>query len=300
MDKLTALRVFHAIAEQGSFVAAAERLAISPAMASKHIGALERELGTRLMQRTTRRLTLTEAGQDYAQRAAIILAQLEEAAAAAMQQGQEARGTLRLAAPLSFGMRHLGPWLEQLQQQHPQLRLELELSDRQVDLVEEGFDLALRISTQPLSGGLIARPLATLDTLVCAAPDYLARHGSPQHPQQLGSHACLRYRQQQSQAVWQFRHGGEALQVAVSGPLEANNGDVLVDAACAGMGIVYQPRFLLAAALARGQLQPLLPGYQTLQAEVYAVYPARRYLPMKVQVLLQCLQQQLSQPPGAF
>ncbi|MDC7700739.1 LysR family transcriptional regulator [Vogesella indigofera] len=301
MDKLVALRVFHSIHDSGSFVAAAARLEMSTAMVSKYLGALEQELGTRLIQRTTRRLAFTEAGLDYARRTALVLAQLEEADAAAMQQSVEARGTLRMAAPLSFGMRYLGEWLAELRCRHPLLQVELELSDRQVDLVEDGFDLALRISTQPLGGGLIARPLGRIDMLLCAAPSYLAANPAPQTPADLARHSCLRYQQGNQPQVWRFWHGDEEIAVAVDGPLQSNNGDVLVSAAVAGMGILLQPRFLLEDALQRGQLQPLLSDYRTRSAEVYVVYPARRYLPMKVRVLIELLQDMLARlaPPAA-
>jgi len=294
MDKLVALRVFHTIHEAGSFVAAAGKLDMSTAMVSKYVGALEQELGTRLIQRTTRRLAFTEAGQDYARRAALILAQLEEADAAAMQQSLEARGTLRMAAPLSFGMRYLGRWLAELRQRQPQLKVELELSDRQVDLLEDGFDLALRISTQPLGGGLIARPLGRIPLLLAASPAYLAANGTPQTPQDLASHCCLRYQQGSHPQSWRFWQGGQEIAVEVNGALQANNGDVLVQAAIAGMGILYQPQFLLEDALQCGQLQTLLPDYTTRCADIYVVYPARRYLPMKVRVLIELLQDMLA------
>lgn len=299
MDKLTALRVFCSISECGSFVGAAQRLGLSTAMVSKHITALERELQTRLIQRTTRRLTLTEAGQDYARRASHILSQLAEADALASQQSVSASGTLRLAAPLSFGMRYLGQWLALLRQRQPLLEVELALSDRQVDLVEEGFDLALRISTRPLAGALVARQLASIDMVLCAAPAYLAANPAPQTPQELERHACLRYSQEQAatQALWLFERDGQAYPVSVHGALTANNGDVLVNAAVAGMGVIYQPRFLLETQLARGELLPLLPDYRTQRAEVYAVYPARRYLPLKVRLLIELLQEMLAQPP---
>lgn len=295
MDKLVALRVLQAIHDSGSFVAAANRLGMSTAMVSKHVTALEQTLGTRLIQRTTRRLTFTGPGQDYLQRTAQALAQLDEADAAAMQQSIVARGSLRLAAPLSFGMRYLGDWLATLHHDHSQLQVELELSDRQIDLLEDGIDLALRISTVPLSGGLIARPLASLPMAVAAAPAYLARHGTPLTPHDLSRHACLRYQQGGQPQVWAFGHGEERQAIEVSGPLVSNNGDVLVAAAEAGMGIVYQPAFLLAPAMAAGRLQALFSAHTLLTAELYALYPARRYLPMKVRVLIELLQAQAAQ-----
>jgi DNA-binding transcriptional LysR family regulator len=296
MDRLDSLQVFQAIVEAGSFVGAAQRLDMSSAMVSKHLAALEKHLGCRLIQRTTRRMTLTEAGQDYSRRIGPILAQLEEADAMAQQQSVQVSGRLRLSAPLSFGMRFLGRWLAQLHASHPQLDIELVLSDEQVDLVESGFDLALRISTQPLAGHLVARPLGEIAMVVCAAPAYLARHGTPRTLAELAGHACLRYSLQQPPQFWQFGDGQAVQQQAVDGPLLANNGDVLVDAAIAGMGIAYQPDFLVAQALHSGQLCRIQLDAPPQPARVYAVYPARRYLPQKVQFALALLQQMLQQP----
>lgn len=294
MDRLTALQVFQAIVDAGSFVGAAQRLGMSSAMVSKQLAALEKHLGCRLIQRTTRRMTLTEAGQDYSRRIGPILAQLDEADALAQQQSVSVHGKLRMSAPLSFGMRFLGSWMAQLHTSHPQLEIELVLSDEQVDLVEAGFDLALRISTQPLAGHLVARPLGQLAMHVCAAPSYLAAHGTPRTLAELAGHACLRYSLQQTHSSWLFGHGSQLRQVTVHGPLTANNGDVLVDAAIAGMGIAYQPDFLVNAALADGRLQALTLDVAPQYAGIYAVYPARRYLPQKVQLTLQLLQQQLA------
>lgn len=296
MDRLTSLRVFQTISETGSFSAAAERLGLSAAMASKHVHALEQQLGTRLLQRTTRRVSLTEAGQDYARRIVLVLAQLEEADAAAMQQSVDIRGRVRLSAPISFGMRVLGGWLAGLAVRYPQLEVELELSDRQVDLIDEGFDLALRITTTPLADGIVARPLARFDLLLCASPAYLEQAGTPQVPADLSQHACLRYSLYPQQGTdWRFRLAdGSECRVPVSGPLTANNGDVLVQAACAGMGIIYQPRFLLETHLQQGTLRLLFDSLPARQAEVYAVYPARRHLPARVRVLVEHLRERLA------
>lgn len=297
MDRLAALQVFQAIVEAGSFVGAAQRLDMSGAMVSKQLAALEKHLGCRLIQRTTRRMTLTEAGQDYSRRIGPILAQLEEADALAQQQSVSVHGKLRMSAPLSFGMRFLGGWMARLHASHPQLEIELMLSDEQVDLVEAGFDLALRISTQPLPGQLVARPLGEIAMVLCAAPAYLARHGTPRTLAELANHACLRYSLQQTQQFWQFGDGQTLRQQAVDGPLLANNGDVLASAAIAGMGIAYQPEFLLADALQDGRLQRIALDVSPLAAQVYAVYPARRYLPQKVQLTLSLLQTMLQSPP---
>lgn len=294
MDRLDSLRVFQAIVDAGSLVGAAERLDLSSAMVSKHLAGLEKHLGCRLIQRTTRRMALTEAGEEYHRRVAVILAQLEEADAMAQQQSVSIGGRLRLSAPLSFGMRFLGQWLAALHASHPQLDIELVLSDEQVDLVEAGFDLALRISTQALAGHLVARPLGQIAMHVCAAPAYLAKYGTPRTIDELSRHACLRYSLQQTQASWRFGQGSQLREVTVHGPLTANNGDVLVDAAIAGMGIAYQPDFLVGSALADGRLQALALDTPPQYAAVYAVYPARRYLPQKVQLTLDLLQQGLT------
>jgi len=243
----------------------------------------------RLMHRTTRRLSLTEAGETYLAQAGGLLAELEDLDALLSQGASKASGRVRVTAPVSFGMRFLGRAIAGFQRQHPQVEVELSLNDRKVDLVEEGFDLAIRVSNLADSS-LIARPLAKVRDRLCAAPDYLLRHGVPQHPDDLTRHDCLIYTLTSQPTLWEYQGpDGDTGRVRVKGSLRANNGDILTDAAIQGMGIIRQPEFLLRQALEDGRLQAILPDYQWLCLDVSAVYPVRRHVPGKVRVFVDYL-----------
>ena len=286
MDRFSEIRAFVTVAEQGSFAAAADRLDLSRAMVTKLVSALETRLGVRLMHRTTRRLSLTEAGETYLAQAGSLLAELEDLDALLSQGASKASGRLRVTAPVSFGMRFLGSAIAGFQRQHPQVEVELSLNDRKVDLVEEGFDLAIRVSNLADSS-LIARPLAKVRDRLCAAPDYLLRRGVPQHPDELAGHDCLLYTLTSQPTQWEYQApDGSSGRVKVKGGLRANNGDILTNAAIQGMGIIRQPEFLLQQALADGRLQVILPDYQWLCLDVSAVYPVRRHVPGKVRVFV--------------
>ncbi|MCW3480825.1 LysR family transcriptional regulator [Neisseriaceae bacterium JH1-16] len=294
MDLVNAMRVFHAVADSGSFTAATERLQLSRGMATKYVNWLERHLGTRLLQRTTRRLALTEAGRDYLARVAVILAQIDEAEAAASQTSVEPAGRLRINAPLAFGVRHLGSLLAEFRQRYPQVTVELELTDRRIDMLEEGVDLALRISDAPADSTLVARPLAPIRVVVCAAPGYLATHGTPATPEGLARHECLLYTLSQPADRWTF---GPERVVTVQGGLSANNGDVLLDAARQGLGIIRQPTFLVGDDLASGRLIEILADYPLPPLQLYALYPHRQHLPRKVRVLVEFLEAAFAAAP---
>lgn len=291
MDRFSEIRAFVAVAELGSFVAAAERLELSRAMVTKLVAALENRLGARLMHRTTRKLSLTEAGETYLAQAGSLLAELDELDARLSHGASEPVGRLRLSAPVSFGMRYLGAIIGGFHQRHPRIEVELNLNDRRVDLVEEGFDLALRVSNLTDST-LVARRLAQIRDLVAASPDYLARHGTPRHPAELAEHQCLLYALTAQPNIWDYRgpDGGQD-KVRVKGALRANNGDVLTDAAVHGMGIVLQPRFLLEKALADGSLVPVLQEYDWHCLDLSVVYPVRRHVPGKVRVFVEYLEE---------
>lgn len=289
MDRFSEIRAFITVAEQGSFAAAADRLDLSRAMVTKLVSALEARLGVRLMHRTTRRLSLTEAGETYLAQGGALLAELEELDALLSQGASKASGRLRVTAPVSFGMRFLGRAIAGFQRLHPQVEVELSLNDRKVDLVEEGFDLAIRVSNLADST-LIARPLAKVRDRLCAAPDYLLRHGVPQHPDELAGHDCLIYTLISQPTLWEYQGpDGSAGRVRVKGSLRANNGDILTDAAIQGLGITRQPEFLLQQALASGQLQTILDDYHWVCLDVSAVYPVRRHVPGKVRVFVDYL-----------
>lgn len=287
MDRVTGMQVFAKAAGLGSLSAAARTLGMSQTMATKHVAAIEDRLGVKLLHRTTRRLTLTEAGRTYLEQVERILDDIDEAEALATLETAHVRGTLRLNAPLSFAVRRLAPLLPGFSRKHPELSIDLGLSDRFVDLIEEGWDLAIRIGSLK-SSSLIARRLAPCPMAVCASPDYLARNGQPRTVADLAHHNCLGYTLSQTLGVgrWPFGPGGK-VKVHVSGNMQANNGDVLVLAAVAGQGIVYQPRFLVEREIAAGALVPLDLDHPPVDLDgIYAVYPAGRRPPAKLRAAI--------------
>ncbi|MCG6658828.1 LysR family transcriptional regulator [Halomonas campisalis] len=293
MNLLDAITAFVRVAELGSYTRAAEALDLSRTRLSRQVMALEEHLGVRLLQRTTRRLHLTEAGERYLARAQGILQALEEAEIEVGRGSSEIRGRLRINGPMSFGVRHLAPQVARFMVEHPALEVRLDLNDRRVDLLEEGYDLAIRIGSLPDSS-LVARRLARCRLLLCASPGYLAKHGAPRDLDDLEKHQCLRYRTGLGSGDWQF--GGRGL--AVRGPLESNNGDVLTHAAEAGLGIVQQPSFLITDSLLSGRLVPLLTEEAPLFLDIHGIYPARRHLPAKVERFLDWLAATWGEPPS--
>ena len=286
MEKLSDVAVFVQVVGSGSFTAAAEALGLSKAVVSKYVSRLEDRLGARLLHRTTRRLSLTEVGAAFHDRARQALEAIDEAEQEVSRLQGEPRGTLRLNAPMSFGILHIAPALPGLLARHPGLAVELNLDDRQVDLVAGGYDLAVRIAELPDST-LVARRLAPCRHVVCAAPAYLARHGTPAVPGDLAGHNCLAYRYQDSPREWRFRTPeGRYVAVPVRGDLNANSGLALREAALAGLGIILTPTFTVGDALREGRLVALLPGHATLETAVYAVYPERRHLSPKVHAFI--------------
>lgn len=288
MDLFTALRTFVAVVDKGSFAAAALSLRMSRAMATKHVADLEAHLNAKLLHRTTRRLSLTETGADFVRRSQEILDLLDEAEGTARATTAQPSGVLRVSAPMSFGILHLAAAVCAYQQAFPAVTVELSLNDRLVDLVEEGFDLALRIATLKDSS-LKARFLAPSRIVVAASPAYITRHGRPDHPAALKEHACLLYTYAVARDVWQFERDGSVVAVKVAGPLHSNNGDVLMRAAIDGMGIVNLPTFIVSGALRSGALQLVLPDWRLAQLGIYAVWPPSRHLSAKVRTFIDCL-----------
>src|SRR5262245_50224701 len=261
MDRLAGLAAFSEVVQAQSFSGAARRLGISKAAISKHVARLEERLGARLLQRTTRRLSLTEIGLAFHERCVRILAEAEEAERAVHSLGMAVRGTLKVSVGVSFGVAHVAPLVPEFQARHPDLRLEMQFNDRQVDLIEEGFDLALRIAQMPDSS-LIARRLAPITRVVCAAPSYIEKHGAPQAPADLRAHNCLIYTYLASQDTWRFvAPDKSAHTVRVAGNFAANNGEAQRHAALAGQGIILSPSFIVAPDLRAGRLVALMPGY---------------------------------------
>jgi DNA-binding transcriptional LysR family regulator len=280
------MEAFVRVVEAGSFVAAAERLGISTSSLSRLVADLEHHLGARLLNRTTRRLSLTESGQAYYERCVTLLGDLADAEALAGQSAVQARGTLRLTCSYSMAEQQVAPAIASFGRQHPDVRFELIVSDRIVDLVEEGFDLAIRVG--PVGGDrLVARRLGSTRLLLCAAPSYLERHPAPRTPADLASHNALTYAYSGSPRLWRFTDpGGAAHEVRVAGTLHANSGDALRAAAIAGLGVICEPDFLLDDAVRRGQLVRLLPDYAGGGGEIWAVYPSRRHLSLKVRLFV--------------
>jgi len=297
MDRFVELSAFVRTVDRGSQAAAAREIGVTPAMLGRYIGALEGRLGTRLLNRTTATQSLTEAGAAFYARASAILEQLENADHAASDWQAEPRGTLRVNAPMSFGARHLAAAVSGFCALHADVRVEMILNDRVVDLVEEGYDVAVRIG-RLADSGLVARRLATCRLAVCASPDYLARRGAPRTPMDLRVHDCLLYTYASGGDAWRFRgeHGEE--EVRLVGSLMANNGDALLAAALAGQGVILQPTFIVGDALRQGRLTRLLPGWQLQDLDVHAVYPSARHLSPKVRGFVDFLAARFRDPPS--
>ncbi|GBD44224.1 HTH-type transcriptional regulator PgrR [bacterium HR40] len=275
MDTLEAMRSFVAVAECGGMTHAARRLGLAKSTVSKQIGELERRLGLALVNRNSRRLSLTPAGEAWLATCRRVLAEVEAGEGELAARSGLPRGRLRVSAPVSFSLLHLSPLVPQFLAAHPQIELELVLDDRHVDLVAEGFDLAVRIGRLPDSS-LVARRLGEARTFCVASPAYLARRGRPRHPRELIDHDCLRYLNGRELQAWSFEQNGRRVVVPVRGRFIANNGDVLRDAALADFGIARLPSFLVARDLAAGRLEPLLEDWTTTGFGIYAVFPRHR------------------------
>lgn len=289
MDRLAALQSFAKVVESGSFARAAERLSLSTSAVSRQVADLEAHLDVRLLNRTTRRLSLTEAGQSFYERCVQLLADLEEAEASVRPVTLEPKGTLRITCGVTFGERYLAPALAEFAALHPGVTFDLDLSDRAVDLVEEGFDLAIRIGAiGPQT--LVSRRLGTTALVCCAAPAYLAERGTPRAPQDLAQHDCLAYTLASVPQTWTFTAPGGEKQVAqVTLRHRANSGRMLAAMAVAGMGIVLEPDFILAPDMCAGRLVRVLPDFEPPRSPVAAVYPSRRHLSAKVRSLVDFL-----------
>jgi DNA-binding transcriptional LysR family regulator len=295
MDSLAGMRVFTTVVDSGSFAAAADNLDLSRGMASRYVAQVEAHLGARLLNRTTRRLSLTEAGQDYYERAMQVLAMVEEAEKSVARGAAEPRGLLRVNAAVVFGSRHLGAAVNDYLSRYPQVRIEMALNDRVVDLVEEGFDVAVRIARR-IAPGFVARPLATSRVVALASPAYLKRHGTPRSPAELARHNCLTYAYSTSPNVWRFTRQGRTQDVKVEGTLRGNNGDFTCAAAAAGLGIALEPTFIAHELLRSGKLVRILRGWEVDLYTIYAVYPSRQLLPPKVRTFVDFLVERFRAP----
>lgn len=297
MDRLAAMQAFVQVVEAGSFVRAAEKLGASTSSTSRLIADLEAHLGARLLNRTTRRLSLTETGQAYYERCVQLLADVGEAEAAAGAAAAVPSGRLKLTCPFNLLAQPIGPALAEFGRRHPQVSFDVTVADRVIDLVDEGFDLAVRIGA-PGGEQLVARRLGSTKLVACASPAYLAARGTPRVPADLAAHGALTYAYVASPFVWRLNDAdGAAHEVRVGGPLHANSGELLVAAAVAGMGIVFEPDFVVAPYLARGELRRVLPGFAGPRLDVWAVYPSRRHLSAKVRAFVAYLAEVFAADP---
>lgn len=293
MDLFRALTVFSQVVESRSFVRAAAQLDLSTTAVSRYVAELENHLHTRLLQRTTRRVSLTQSGRSFHERCMQILAELHEAEREAAQEAAEPHGTIRLTTSINFGTHQVTPAIAAFMARHPGVKFDVSLSDRIVDIVEEGFDLAIRIGTTGAQN-LVARRLGEARLVACASPAYLARHGTPATPEDLARHNCLTYEYALRDA-WTFRdEAGRERAMRVAGSLNSNNGDLLAAAAVQGVGIVLEPDFIVSSELRKGTLVPLLESFRTLSSPIYALYPTRRYLPAKVRAFVDFLSERFA------
>jgi len=287
------LAVFAKVAELRSFALAAKELELSKATVSKAVARLEKKLGARLLNRTSRRLALTDAGHRMLDRAGRILAEGEAAESEAHAQSATPRGLVRLAVPMSFGLREVAPLIPQFLAIYPEVSVDLHLSDAVVDLIGAGFDAALRIAALPDSS-LRARRLRDMRRYLVGAPSYLKRHGRPAHPRDLMRHACLCYAYLPTPDVWRFVNAaGEEVQVRPSGPLRANNADALTPALFAGLGLAVQPDFVIGDAVARGRLEVVMPEWSAPPIALHLVMPPGGPRPARVEAIAQFLAQRL-------
>ena len=299
MDRLTAMQVFAKVVELGSFAKSAERLGMSTSAVSRQVADLETHLDTRLLNRTTRRISLTEPGRAFHARCVQLIADVEEAELSARAGRERPRGTLRVTCSVNLGLHHIAPLLAPFMKKHPDVRIDVSLSDRMVDIVEEGFDLAIRIG-ESRSTSVIARKLGESRLMACAAPAYLKKSGTPKTQAQLSDHNCLVYEYLNPRNEWRFTSAdGSEHKARIAGNMQTNNGDMLARAAAAGVGICCEPDFIVAPWLADGSLVRVLPGFEAGNTSIHAVYPSRRHLSAKVRAFVDMLADAFSRPAVA-
>lgn len=297
MDKLDAMNAFAKVVASGSYAEAARRLGLTRSAVSKAVMELEQLLGARLLDRTTRRVTPTEAGTAYYERCLSILADVEETELQISRLHDEPRGLLKVNAPMSFGILYLGDAVAEFMRSYPELRVELILNDRFIDPLEEGVDVTVRIGALSDSS-LISRRLAPARLALVASPDYLLEHGMPASPQALSEHQCLAYGHMAAVHRWQLRHGSETLAVPFNAALCSNNGEVLRAAALAGNGIANLPTFLVGDDIAAGRLVVVLPDYPPAELGIFALYAPNRYLAAKTRLFIDFVAKRFGDSPS--
>jgi DNA-binding transcriptional LysR family regulator len=294
MDKLIALNVFRRVVEFESFSRAADALNLSNAAVSKNIQELEKELGTQLIHRTTRRLNLTEAGRLYFQRVSSILDELERAEESVSDLSVKPYGLLRVTAPMSLGLTHVATAIYQFQSLYPDIRIELILNDRYVDLIEEGFDVGIRGGGLVNDNSLVSHRIGDIQRVVCASPAYLKQHGEPQSPDDLKQHRCVVYTLARSPHEWSFQRGDATVSVHVDGSLKVNNSLAATQAAVAGLGLIFLPMFTVLDGLNCGMLKTVLKEWSTEPLTLYAIYPKHRIHSGKLQIFIDFMSEALS------
>jgi DNA-binding transcriptional LysR family regulator len=290
MDVLKAMQVYVTVVETGSFVAAADQLDTSNAAISRHVSALEAHLGARLLNRTTRRLSVTDIGQEFFSRAQAIFADVADAEAIAGENATQPTGQLRISAPLSFGISKLSQWLPGFVSRYPDLKLDIDLSDRVVDLTTDGIDVAVRIGRQAAPTNVISRRLGSIPLVICASPDYLKHKGTPITPQELSDHQTTSFTYLATGDSWTMTNTqGRTETVRIRPSVHANNGDILCALAVQGYGIIMQPSFIVEKEIAEGRLMRILNDWSVDGLNLYAVYLSRKFLPAKVRVFIDYL-----------
>lgn len=298
MNHFSCIPVFVTVVECGSFSLAAEKLNLTKSAVSKRINQLEDQLGTRLLNRTTRRLNLTEAGlryYDYASQANILA---KEGLDAVSELQGSPQGKLSITAPMSFGVLHIAPLIAEFLEEHPQVEINLSLEDQMVDLIEGGFDMAIRIGNLPDSN-LVAKRIAPCYSMLCASEPYLKKHGEPEKPSDLVNHNCLQYSYFKGGSEWSFDGPTDRIKVLPKGNLKVNNSEAIRQALLSGLGIAQLPTFLVGKDIASKKLKPILKGFPLPEHSIYAMFPERKYLPLKVRVFVDFLHAKLGQgtPP---
>jgi len=295
MDRFASITAFVAVVDAGSFVRAAERLDSSTSTLSRQVAELEQHLGSRLLNRTTRKLSLTEDGRAFYERAVDLLVDLEEVESMATLAAAAPRGTLRVTCSYALGVQRLAPAMASFVARYPEVRFDVSVSDRIVDLVEEGLDLAIRVGMLG-SEQLVARKLGTMRMQIGASPAYLKAHGTPQKPGDLGKHTVLTYAYSPNPRLWRMTdRQGRRHEVRVNGPLHSNSGDMTIAAAIAGMGLVFEPDFSIQPVFDAGLLVRVLPGYDNTPYDIWAVYPSRRHLSAKVRLFVDHVERQFKE-----
>jgi DNA-binding transcriptional LysR family regulator len=293
MDKLQAMRIFVRVAELNSFSGVAQQFGVARSVVTRQVAALENHLGTKLMARSTRRLTLTSEGANYLEKCRVILNLVDAAETGIAEERLAPRGLIRISVPLSFGLKRVTPHLLEFVRRYPEVNLDMDYSDRRVNLIEDGIDLSIRI-THKLESSDVVRKISHSRLCVIASPDYLARCGTPAHPSELSHHQCLGYTIAGGQQAWQFLVNGQLLSFPLRSQINANNGDALTEAAAQGLGITCQPDFIAQPYLASGKVKEILTSYALPELGIYAMLPSNRQIPHRVRVLMDFLIAEIS------